>query len=90
LWQAHPLPSGLATAAVLVCAVILGRGIHSERSLEEHSLLNQSPQWSMAEQASLDSLLDAPYSFTNVSVRNQGQGQLALSFDACPYQKVYP
>ena len=80
LWQAHPLPSGLATAAVLVCAVFFGRGIHPERSLEEQ-LLNQSPQWSMAQQASLDSLLDAPYSFTNVSVRDQGQGQLALSFD---------
>jgi len=81
LWLAHPIPSGLATAAVLVCAVFLGQTTHRDRSLEDQ-LLHQSTQWSMARQASLDSYMDAPYSFTNVSVRNQGQGQLALSFDA--------
>lgn len=81
LWQMHPIPSGLATAAVLVCAIFFGRAIHQDRSLEEQ-LLQQSTQWTTARQASLDSSWDAPYSFTNVSVRPREQGQLALSFDA--------
>ena len=81
LWQSHPIPSGLATAAVLVCAVFLGRAIQQDRSLEDQ-LLQQSTQWTTAQQAGLDSYWDAPYSFTNVSVRDRGQGQLALSFDA--------
>jgi hypothetical protein len=81
LWRMHPIPSGLATAAVLVCAIFFGRAIHQDRSLEEQ-LLQQTTQWTTAQQASLDSYWDAPYSFTNVSVRPRGQGQLALSFDA--------
>ena len=36
-----------------------------------------------AQQTGLDSYWDSQFTFANVSVRPQGQGQLALSFDAC-------
>jgi hypothetical protein len=81
LWRAYPLANGLATAAVLVCAVFLGRWNPQDNSFEA-DLLRQSSEWSATRQASLDDYWDSPFSFANVSVRPRGQGQLALSFDA--------
>ncbi|MBU8872012.1 MAG: zf-HC2 domain-containing protein [Gemmatimonadales bacterium] len=81
LWRSHPLPTGLATAAVLICMVFLGRWNPQDGSLEDE-LLRQSIQRSAAQQTGLDYYLDTPFSFANVTVRPQGQGQLALSFDA--------
>ncbi len=80
-WRAHPVPSGLATAAVLVCAVFLGQWSPQKSSFVEE-LLRQSVQESKVRQGGLDGYWEAPYSFANVSVRPQGQGILALSFDA--------
>lgn len=80
-WRAHPLPAGLATAAVLVCALFVGREFAREGTLEEE-LLQQSARWSATRQAGLDELWDTPFSFANVTVRAREQGQLALSFDA--------
>jgi hypothetical protein len=86
-WRAHPLPSGLATAAVLVCSLFVGRELSQEGSLEEQ-LLRQSAQWPAAQQAGLDTYWEAPYSFANVSVRSRGQGELELSFDASRHVDV--
>jgi len=80
LWRTHPLPAGLATAAVLVGAVLLGRGIPQDHSLER-ALMQQSNGWATVGAASLDEYLDSPFSFANVSVRHQEQERLALSFD---------
>jgi hypothetical protein len=81
LWRAHPVPSGLATAAVLVAAVLLGR-LNTPADDFDRALL-QAVDRPVAQAASLESYWDTPYAFANVTVRPEGQGQLALSFDVC-------
>ncbi len=86
-WRSHPVPAGLATAAILICMVFLGRRGPQEGTFEDDLLL-QSIQSSSAQQAGLDDYLDTPFSFANVTVRPKGQGQLALSFDVSRHVKM--
>lgn len=81
LWRAHPVPSGLAAAAVLVGAVLIGSWNTHADSFDQ--ALMQAVDRPVAQTASLDGYWDTPYAFANVSVRPQGQNQLALSFDVC-------
>ena len=87
LWRAHPLPTGLATAAVLVFMVFLGQRNTENYSLEDE-LHRQSVKSPIAQQAGLESYLDAPYSFANVTVRPGNQGQLELSFDVSRHLNI--
>ncbi|MCP4574123.1 MAG: zf-HC2 domain-containing protein [bacterium] len=81
LWRIHPLPSGLATSAILVGVAFLGRTSAPRASLEDE-LLRQSAGWEQARAAGLDDYWDVPVTFTNVMVRTRDEGRLALSFDA--------
>jgi hypothetical protein len=82
IWKSHPLPSGLPTAALLACIMVLAQWNAPEEP-QGDQWLQPMIQPSMGQQASLDSYWDSQFTFSNVSVRPQGQGQLALSFDAC-------
>ncbi len=81
LWRIYPLPAVLSTAAILVCAVFLGRWSPQDRSFEQE-LMQQALQWNAGQSASLDDYWDSPFSYANVTVRQQESGELALSFDA--------
>ena len=87
LWSRHTAAAGLTavaglvTTAILAGAVVLSQWDPTVPSLEEQ-LLTQSAVSPGIRQVGLDQTLDSPYTFTNVSVRRQKQGQLALSFDA--------
>lgn len=87
LWRAHPLPTGLATAAVLVFMFFLGQRNTENYSFEDE-LHRQSVKSPIAQQAGLESYLDAPYSFANVTVRPGNKGQLELSFDASRHLNI--
>jgi len=80
LWQQHPAAAMLATAAVLLVVVFAGRWSVKPSSFDDDLLL-QAVQHQAAQQAGLAEYWDAPFSFTNVSVRQRPTGQLALSFD---------
>lgn len=80
-WRAHLLPSGFATAAVLVCALFVGRMSMPVQSLESE-LLRHAATGGGETQAGIADFWESPYFFDNVSVRRRGQGQLAFSFDA--------
>jgi hypothetical protein len=81
LWQSYPLPAGLATAAVLILAVFLGRWSPRSQSLETQ-LVGDASHWVTTEGESLQDAWNSPYSFRNVAVRPTPQGRLSLSFDA--------
>ncbi len=87
LWRAHPLPTGLATAAVLVFMFFLGQRNTENYSFEDE-LHRQSVKSPIAQQAGLESYRDAPYSFANVTVRPGNQGQLELSFDVSHHLNI--
>lgn len=80
LWQRHPAAATLATAAILLVVVFAGRWSVQPQSFDDDLLL-QAVQHQAAQQAGLANYWDAPFSFTNVSVRQRPMGQLALSFD---------
>lgn len=81
LWQSYPLPAGLATAAVLIFAVVLGRWSPRGQSLETQ-LVGDANHWVTTEGESLQDAWNSPYSFRNVAVRPASGDQLSLSFDA--------
>jgi len=80
LWRQHPAAATLATAAVLLMVVFAGRWSVQPKTFDDDILL-AAVQHQAAEQAGLAEYWDAPFSFTNVTVRQRPMGQLALSFD---------
>ncbi len=80
LGRRHPIAAIAATLLVAVCAGAAGRW-SSPAPVFDDALMMKAIRQQAARETSLDEYWDSPFSYSNVAVRSESNGEIALSFD---------